>query len=110
METFIAILALVWSILCLILFFKIWGMTNDVKEILKCLQKPLLKEVKNEEKNESKENLTDALVVEKKTEKQMRVKSITPEGKFSCYQGMTHYGDLSRDEFILFEEYVKKMK
>ena len=33
MEIFIAVLALVWSILCLILFFKVWGMTNDVKEL-----------------------------------------------------------------------------
>ena len=30
---FISILAIVWSILCLILFFKIWGMTNNVQEI-----------------------------------------------------------------------------
>ena len=33
METLYLILAIVWSILCIILFFKIWGMTNDVKEI-----------------------------------------------------------------------------
>lgn len=33
METLYIILAFVWSILCLILFFKVWGMTNDVKEL-----------------------------------------------------------------------------
>ncbi|MCR4852136.1 MAG: hypothetical protein K5893_00915 [Prevotella sp.] len=33
MNTLFEVLALVWSVLCLILFFKIWGMTNDVKEI-----------------------------------------------------------------------------
>ncbi len=33
METFYLFLGLAWSILCLILFFKIWGMTNDVREI-----------------------------------------------------------------------------
>ena len=27
------IFAFVWSVLCIILFFKIWGMTNDIKEI-----------------------------------------------------------------------------
>lgn len=37
METFILILAIVWSILCLILFFKIWGMTNDVRKILETI-------------------------------------------------------------------------
>ncbi len=32
-ELFLAIIGLIWTILCLILFFKIWGMTKDVKEI-----------------------------------------------------------------------------
>lgn len=29
----VSIISLVWCILCLILFFKIWGMTNNVKDI-----------------------------------------------------------------------------
>lgn len=33
MEIFAYILALIWSILCLILFFKIWGMTNNVEQL-----------------------------------------------------------------------------
>ena len=33
MEILYLLLALVWSILCLILFFKVWGMTNDVRDI-----------------------------------------------------------------------------
>lgn len=33
MEIFVYILALVWSILCLILFFKIWGMTNNIEQL-----------------------------------------------------------------------------
>lgn len=33
MEALIAIITIVWSILGIILFFKIWGMTNNVKEI-----------------------------------------------------------------------------
>lgn len=37
METFIAIVVIVWSILCLVLFFKLWGMTNDVKKILETI-------------------------------------------------------------------------
>ena len=31
--TFMGFLMIAWSILEIILFFKIWGMTNDVKEI-----------------------------------------------------------------------------
>lgn len=33
MEIFACILALIWSILCLILFFKIWGMTDNVEQL-----------------------------------------------------------------------------
>lgn len=33
MEVFAYLLALVWSILCLILFFKIWGMTNNIEQL-----------------------------------------------------------------------------
>ena len=31
MEVFFIILSLLWSVLCIVLFFKIWGMTNDVR-------------------------------------------------------------------------------
>lgn len=33
MEAIIAIVTIIWSILGIILFFKIWGMTNNVKEM-----------------------------------------------------------------------------
>ena len=33
METFIILIILIFGILQLILFFKIWGMTNDIREI-----------------------------------------------------------------------------
>lgn len=38
METIFLIIALIWSILCLILFFKVWGMTSDVSEIKELLK------------------------------------------------------------------------
>lgn len=33
METLIVIITIVWSVLGFILFFKIWGMTNNIKEM-----------------------------------------------------------------------------
>ena len=30
---FILFLGILWWVLCIILFFKVWGMTNDVREI-----------------------------------------------------------------------------
>ena len=36
-EVFLAIITIIWSILCIVLFFKIWGMTNNVKRIMELL-------------------------------------------------------------------------
>ena len=33
MEPFLYLLSIVWFVLCLILFFKVWGMCNDVSRI-----------------------------------------------------------------------------
>ena len=33
MEAFIVIVSLIWGILSLILFFKVWGMTNDIRQL-----------------------------------------------------------------------------
>jgi hypothetical protein len=33
MEIFLAVVSIVWSVLCIILFFKVWGMCNDVAEM-----------------------------------------------------------------------------
>ncbi len=33
MEYFIIVLQVIWGILSIILFFKVWGMTNDIKRI-----------------------------------------------------------------------------
>lgn len=38
MEIFIAILSVASSVLCIILFFKVWGMCNDVDAIRKTLK------------------------------------------------------------------------
>ncbi len=35
----IGILCIIWSILCLVLFFKIWGMTNDIRKIKEFLMR-----------------------------------------------------------------------
>ncbi len=41
MEIFYAVLTLIWCVLCVILFFKVWGMTSDVSEIKKMFQQYL---------------------------------------------------------------------
>lgn len=44
MDEFIIIVGIILSILSIILFFKLWGMTNDVKEIKNILDLMLRKE------------------------------------------------------------------
>ena len=48
------ILGIVWSIFCIVLFLKVWGMTNDVREINHNLYEIAkhLEETHNEEANQ----------------------------------------------------------
>lgn len=54
MEVFAYILALIWSILCIILFFKIWGMTNNVEQLTREVHELKL----NLEQGQSKSEMT----------------------------------------------------
>ncbi|MBP3773829.1 MAG: hypothetical protein ILA34_00575 [Bacteroidaceae bacterium] len=38
MEVFIIFFSLIWSILCIILFFKVWAATNDIADIKNMMQ------------------------------------------------------------------------
>ncbi len=38
METIFFIISLIWSVLAIVLFFKVWGMTNDVAEIKESIE------------------------------------------------------------------------
>ena len=88
----------------IILFFKIWGMTNDIKAIKE-------KYLSSENKKDSTATIhplegfnVDNLVVEISTGKQMRIKSITNNGKYSCYidGGTIHVGDFDSSQIKHF--------
>lgn len=118
MISFVGIVALVFGVLQIILFFKLWGMTNDIKEIkekylssedqsIKFIQK-----VDNEPIDKTEPDLPqfdgfkfkqNDHVVNLKTEKQMRVKDIK-DGKYCCYSqgGMVHEGDFDESELRKF--------
>lgn len=108
MELLIAIILIVFGILQIILFFKIWGMTNDIKSIkIRYVDMQPLPSRKGKE-NVAGEGFAfaiDALVVHIATGKQMRVKQINEEtGTYSCYTGggMVHEGDFDEAELKLF--------
>ena len=84
MGTFFGFIAALFAVLQIVLFFKIWGMTNDIREI--------------------KEKYLSSTDPEIKTNKQMRIKEITQDGKYSCYTGggASHEGDFTAAEIKRF--------
>lgn len=109
MVEILSIILIVFGVLQIILFFKIWGMTNDIKELKNryLLVNPVDKErtaipISEFENKPFKPN---DLVINISTDKQMRVKSITADGKYSCYtnNGMVHEGDFTENQIRLFD-------
>lgn len=103
MGTFFGLIAVLFAVLQIILFFKIWGMTNDIREIKeKYLSSTDPK--KSISPAQSSEFSIGELVVEIKTNKQMRIKEITQDGKYSCYTGggASHEGDFTASEIKHF--------
>lgn len=115
---FISFILFVFAILQIILFFKIWGMTNDIRDIRnKYLQEGDV--YKKQEQtliqtnSESTENNSDKsidtttkfqigdLVICIKTDKQMRVKEII-NGKYGCYSHSGFNGYFDETEIKLF--------
>ena len=87
MDPITAIIVIIWSILSIVLFFKIWGMTNNVKDILEIMNQNIdahnCKKSNSKTKDIDKEFTAESttkfsvgqLVVELKTEKQYRIQS-----------------------------------
>ena len=100
MGTFFGFIAALFAVLQIVLFFKIWGMTNDIKEKYLSSTDPK----KNVSPAQPTEFSIGELVVEIKTNKQMRIKEITQDGKYSCYTGggASHEGDFTAAEIKRF--------
>lgn len=122
METLLAIIIIVFGVLQIILFFKMWGMTNDVRIIKEMYESERESHYRNlnkinpsievQEKSDlpiSKFSIGD-LVVHIKTGKQMRIKNINIDNvhsnndTYSCYSGggVYHEGDFLASELKLF--------
>ena len=100
MENFFVVLALIWSILCLILFFKIWRMTNDVC-IIKDLMHRLVADKASKKSIASVFNIGDKLKV-KETGEYVTVGSIDVMGSNVLYECNTSEGkkDFCKEELI----------
>ena len=108
-QVFLWIIIIIVAILQVILFFKLWRMTDNVAGILGILERKFgecpAENVSNEPANNDPWGV-GALVVEKSTGRQMRISSINKGGRFSCTMGQLDAGEFSWNEIIPFEQYV----
>ena len=86
MEVLYLVLAIVWSVLCLVLFFKIWGMTNDVREIKNSLLGHVETEIK---RDDSLINVGD-FAINVKTNETVMIAEINTNGTFKCIDPVSH--------------------
>ena len=116
MDVLFSLIVFIFGILNIILFFKIWGMTNNVtsmKETLSQIEKYI--RPKEEAKDENVSSLgrfsIDDLVVIKATEKQTHIAKII-NGEYECYSGggMNYDGLFTDDELYTWEEYLETIK
>ena len=103
MDTLISLILVVFAILQIILFFKIWGMTNDIREIRDKYLKSDIKQIVEPQNNLNMNYELNELVVDIKTGKQMRIKEYK-DNKYSCYvnSGTKFVGDFDESEIRKF--------
>lgn len=101
MELITSIILIVFAILQIILFFKIWGMTNDINAIKEkyLSEQPVKRETGMVE---SSAILSVGDYVVDKNGKEMLIKEIQ-NGKYSCYtnRGLFYEGDFDKSEISL---------
>ena len=98
----VSIIIIVFGVLQIILFFKLWGMTNDIRAIKNKYINNIVESTISTSSNRLQYGVGD-LVVNVKNDKQMRIKEIKGE-KYSCYSnnGMSFEGDFLESEIRLF--------
>lgn len=109
METalnFVSIIIIVFGILQIILFFKLWGMTNNIFEIKEMIKKYSIEEKVNPKKQKTiteTDIQIEDLVIELKNRRQLKVVDITEDGKFQCKTpgGIAPIGFFERNEIEL---------
>ena len=93
----IIIATLVYAILCVILFFKVWGMCNDVRELKNYFIKTTQPQQITPNTNPTTENVFEAgqTVIYPPAKRIMIVKEIDAEGLIHCI----NYDENGKEEF-----------
>lgn len=106
-----SLLFIVFGILQIILFFKIWGMTNNVNEIKEIMKLKLKKECRESSGDCSCDDIKIGdLVVELRGENQFKVIGIPQKGKYECRKaGIDAPAEVfDRNEIEIFDKYWEK--
>ena len=121
--TFISIIFIVFGILQIILFFKMWGMTNNVSRITRLLEsKELPNNTLNNAENKTDDILSDtysdiavgSVVIRQSDGRKMVVDSIE-NGKYFCkgstMEGYKYYSrnEISPNLYRISKEDIKKL-
>lgn len=121
--TFISIIFIVFGILQIILFFKMWGMTNNVSRITRLLEsKELPNNTLNNAENKTDDILSDtysdiavgSVVIRQSDGRKMVVDSIE-NGKYFCkgstMEGYKYYSrnEISPNWYRISKEDIKKL-
>ena len=114
MGTIAVIFYVIFGILGLILFFKVWAMTNDVKELkdyaIAYFQKKDKKTISVDKKDDGgAEFASGTIVVEVATGRQLRIKRRLPDGRYKCsYNHDLFETELEASKLVTLEEYQTK--
>lgn len=114
MDGIIWILIAVFGVFQICLLFKIWGMTNDIRDIKNVyLSQHKRNEVPTDNDTSDTSDTSDynnlTVVVELKTENQMRLGELLENGKYKCYSNGVYAGDFAPSEFMEFDKWVKEI-
>lgn len=106
--TLLYVVGIIWSILNIILFFKIWGMTNDIKYIKESLRSTRSICVNEQKLSDSEESSTGTkptiknaplnkidievgdFVKNASTGEVMQIADINKDGTYKCINGNSH--------------------
>ena len=88
MEIFAYLLAFAWSVLSIILFFKIWGMTNNVEQITKEVHD--LKMAIVQERHDCPQTQPQKIVLEKEEQEKEQIKEEVITHNFKMGDYVTH--------------------
>ena len=112
METFAVIFEVIFGILGLILFFKVWAMTNDVRELKEYVLPYLQNKGNNSNKgidpiiDGDKEFASGTIVVEVATGRQLKIKHRLPDGRYKCsYNHDLFETEMDASKLVTLEEY-----